>query len=98
MKLQYLRNVTTLKQFTEKCTDCRMCINVCPHNVFEEKEKKVRIAQKDNCMECGACMKNCAYGALFVKSGVGCASAVIYGKLKKTEPVCSCSKNESSCC
>ncbi len=98
MKLQYLKDIVTLKLYTEKCTSCRMCIDVCPHNVFEVINKKVRITRKDNCMECGACVNNCAYDALYVKTGVGCAFAVIFGKLNNTEPSCDCSKEESSCC
>ncbi len=98
MKLKYLKNVVTLKKFQEKCTGCKMCLYVCPQNVFELNDKKVIIARKDDCMECGACTKNCAYDALYVKSGVGCASAIIYGKLNNTEPNCDCSKTDSACC
>jgi ferredoxin len=28
-------------------------------------------------MECGACMKNCAFNAIQVETGVGCAAALI---------------------
>ncbi|MCK5737482.1 MAG: hypothetical protein KAH21_13440 [Spirochaetaceae bacterium] len=51
-------------------------------------------------MECGACKRNCPVGALAVREGVGCASAIIIGSLKGTEPQCGCSgENDSrSCC
>ncbi len=73
----YLREVTTLKLSAGKCTGCGMCTTVCPHHVFVVEEKKARIIDLDACMECGACAKNCAVGAIFVRSGVGCASMFI---------------------
>ncbi|NVO01138.1 MAG: 4Fe-4S binding protein [Bacteroidetes bacterium] len=94
--LQYLKNVVTLELEKEKCSGCMMCINVCPHNVFEFREKKAHILNKDYCMECGACAKNCETGAINVKSGVGCAAGIINGILRGTEPSCDCSG--SSCC
>ena len=94
--LQYIRNVVTLELDNEKCTGCLMCINVCPHNVFVFLEKKARILNKDYCMECGACAKNCKSQAISVKSGVGCAAGIINGMLRGTEASCDCSG--SSCC
>ena len=75
-----------------------MCIEVCPHGVFELTGDKARIIDRDSCMECGACAKNCAFGAIEVKPGVGCAAAVISGMLKGTEPACGCSEDGSSGC
>ena len=72
--LKYLKNVTTLKLDKKKCTGCKMCINVCPHNVFDFVDKKAEIRDIDACMECGACAMNCKDEALSVKSGVGCAA------------------------
>jgi len=51
---KYLKNVSTLKLDTDKCTGCRLCILVCPHAVFEMKNKKAAIRDLDACMECGA--------------------------------------------
>jgi len=87
----YLKNVVTLQLDREKCTGCRMCIAVCPHEVFEIIEKKAVITNQDRCMECGACMRNCPEGVINVNAGVGCATAVINGFLKGTKPECSCS-------
>jgi Fe-S-cluster-containing hydrogenase component 2 len=39
MKHKYLKNVVTLKLIQEKCIGCEMCLNVCPHGVFELKVK-----------------------------------------------------------
>jgi len=48
------------------------------------------MADRDACMECGACARNCPTGALSVKAGVGCAAAIIVGALRGTEPTCGC--------
>lgn len=96
--LVYLKDVVTLELDAEKCTGCRMCTRVCPHEVFAIAEKKAVIVRKDYCMECGACAKNCPEGAITVKSGVGCAAGIINGILKGTEPSCDCSGSGGSCC
>ncbi|MFH1368966.1 MAG: 4Fe-4S binding protein [Elusimicrobiota bacterium] len=41
------------------------------------EEKKAVMTDKDLCMECGACKRNCPSGAIKVQAGVGCAAAVI---------------------
>ncbi|HWT76369.1 MAG TPA: mercury methylation ferredoxin HgcB [Mobilitalea sp.] len=98
MKHKYLKNVVTLKLYTEKCTGCGTCTDVCPHDVFEMVNKKVVIINRDSCIECGACVKNCPFHALEVNPGVGCASAIIRGWLTGSEPSCDCSDNSSGCC
>lgn len=95
--MTYLKNTVSLQFFPERCTGCGMCIEVCPHAVFKMKDKKVNVDDLDRCMECGACAKNCEFGALSVNAGVGCAAAVINGILRGTEPNCDCSES-SSCC
>lgn len=97
-RLLYLENVVTLELNKEKCNGCRMCIKVCPHEVFELSNNKVHIIDRNFCMECGACALNCPTGAINVKAGVGCAAAVISGMLKNTEPTCGCSTEKTSCC
>lgn len=96
MRLRYLNNVATLRLDAEKCVGCGMCVNVCPHQVFEIHEGKAEIADLDGCMECGACLKNCAFSAISVSPGVGCASAIIRGFLTGSDPTCGCSGGE--CC
>ena len=94
----YLKDVVTLELDQQKCTGCKMCIIVCPHEVFSIKDKKAYINKKDHCMECGACEKNCPEGAIYVKSGVGCAAGIINGILRGTEPSCDCGTSNSNCC
>jgi len=96
--MTYLKNITTLQIFAEKCTGCGRCVEVCPHAVFKIENRKVLIVCKDRCMECGACEKNCDYGAITVKAGVGCAAAVINGMIRGTEPDCDCSGSKGTCC
>lgn len=98
MKNKYLKNVVSLKLDTEKCKGCGMCANVCPHGVFAMEMEKAAITDRDACMECGACEKNCPFAAIEVKTGVGCASAVINGLLTGTEPTCGCSDSGGGCC
>jgi NAD-dependent dihydropyrimidine dehydrogenase PreA subunit len=97
--MRYLKNTTSLIFYLDKCTGCKLCIDVCPHNVFGLDGKKVRIQEKDLCMECGACALNCDFDAIYVEKGVGCAAALINSIVKGGEISCDCSKdNESSCC
>ena len=96
MALKYLKNVTTLSLNMEKCNGCGKCTEVCPHGVFDVQEKKARIAQKDLCMECGACALNCPVEAIKVNAGVGCAAAITKSLLTGGEPSCGCS--DSGCC
>ena len=71
MGLTYLRNVTTLTLSADTCNGCQTCTQVCPHQVFKMAHKKARIENKEACMECGACAKNCPTSAIAVRSGVG---------------------------
>ena len=98
MKHKYLKNVVTLKLYTDKCTGCARCIEVCPHNVFELKDKKIVIINRDSCIECGACVKNCPFNAVEVNPGVGCAAAILNGWLTGSEPSCDCSSDSGGCC
>ncbi|SCZ10122.1 mercury methylation ferredoxin HgcB [Alkaliphilus peptidifermentans] len=71
MAIAYIKNVAQIKLDREKCIGCRMCLNVCPHTVFEMQEGKAKFKNKDACIECGACDRNCPVEAIEVKSGVG---------------------------
>ena len=96
--MKYLKNKVSLGLNHEKCIGCSVCVEVCPHGVFGIKNKKAFIIDKDACMECSACQMNCAFDAISVNSGVGCAQAVYYGLIHNTEPSCDCSKSNDSCC
>jgi NAD-dependent dihydropyrimidine dehydrogenase PreA subunit len=85
----YLEN--TLKLDFEACTGCAMCVTVCPHHVFAVNDHKAQIINSTECMECGACMVNCPFGAIQVHSGVGCAAAMINAAITgKKEATCGC--------
>ncbi|MFH1319696.1 MAG: mercury methylation ferredoxin HgcB [Bacteroidota bacterium] len=94
--LIYIKDVVTLKLDVDKCIGCELCVIVCPHEVYEMKEKKAEIINRDACMECGACALNCIVEAIEVNSGVGCATAVILGAINSTEPTCGCASTD--CC
>jgi ferredoxin len=99
--MTYLKNVATIKVDKEKCTGCEMCMDVCPRGVLAMCEGKADIIGRNECIECGACQKNCAFGAITVTSGVGCAQALFNALITGGEPVCDCekgSKTKSACC
>jgi NAD-dependent dihydropyrimidine dehydrogenase PreA subunit len=89
-QLTYLRNVVSLNLDGEKCVGCGTCLSVCPHAVLSLTNGRVEIRDRDACMECGACTQNCPVKAIQVRSGVGCAAAVINSLLGR--------KNASCCC
>ena len=94
--MKYISGVVTLKLDTDKCIGCGRCTDVCPHAVFVLDCRKARIVDRDACMECGACALNCPVEAVAVQSGEGCATAILVGAIRGTEPTCDCSGN--SCC
>ena len=96
--LRYLPGVVTLQLDPAKCNGCKVCVEVCPHAVFVVENKIARIVDRDVCMECGACARNCEPGAITVDSGVGCAAAIIYGALTNREPTCVYESTSSDCC
>jgi ferredoxin len=66
-----------------------MCVEVCPHAIFSIEDKIARITDRDLCMECGACAKNCPFGAITVRPGVGCAWAILISEIRGREvPSC----------
>ncbi len=97
--MKYLANVTTLNYTSEKCAGCGRCVEVCPQGVFEMRDKRAAVTDKDLCMECGACARNCEFCAITVNSGVGCAAAIINSIVSGGPPSCGCSGTTSgSCC
>lgn len=90
-QLMYLRNVVTLQLNETRCIGCAMCIDVCPHAVFQLHDKRATIVHRDSCMECGACAQNCPTSAISVHAGIGCVTAIIKSAIRGTEPTCECS-------
>ena len=99
--LRYIEDVVTLKLDREKCTGCRVCLDVCPHGVFRiAEDRRAEIVDLGACMECGACQKNCAWNAIDLKPGVGCATAIINSWITGNPPSCGCSDDGDGggCC
>lgn len=78
-QFRHLDGVATLRFHEKKCVGCGLCESVCPQRVFLVDDRKARVLDRDLCTECGACAKNCAAGALVVRSGAGCATEVLWG-------------------
>lgn len=89
MKFRYLKNVVTLELDSTKCKGCGVCIEVCPQQVFTLSGKRSNIQDRDACLECGACARNCIREAITVRAGVGCAYAILMSKLKRKGACCS---------
>jgi ferredoxin len=87
-QLTYLKDVVTLRLDQEKCMGCGMCLQVCPQAVLSQSNGKVDIVNRDACMECGACARNCPVEALSVRTGVGCANALIKSALGRKSACC----------
>lgn len=96
MRMEYLKDVVTLRLTPEKCVGCGRCVEVCPHAVFMVEDRKCRIVERDACMECGACARNCPVEALYVRNGVGCAAGMINAALGRKSGCCG--EDQASCC
>jgi NAD-dependent dihydropyrimidine dehydrogenase PreA subunit len=94
--MKYLSDVTTLRLFDERCTGCGMCAMVCPHGVLVMDNGIARIVDRDACMECSACLRNCPEEAITVQPGVGCAQAVINTALGRSSTCCDLGVHETS--
>jgi NAD-dependent dihydropyrimidine dehydrogenase PreA subunit len=97
--MKYLKNTATVVVDHSTCTGCGRCIEVCPRAVLALTHGKAKIVQRDRCIECGACRSNCAFHAIDVGAGVGCAAALIYARRTGEAPSCDCSDdNGGGCC
>jgi ferredoxin len=88
--LRYIDDVVTLRLEVARCNGCGLCVAVCPHAVFAIADGRAALADRDACIECGACTLNCVPGAISVGPGVGCAQAIIHGWLTGGDPSCDC--------
>ncbi|HKI87946.1 MAG TPA: HgcAB-like fusion protein [Draconibacterium sp.] len=56
-----------IQQDINKCTNCRICLMVCPKGVFyTDAEKNVRIENRMECFACNACVTQCPEDALYL--------------------------------
>ena len=90
MYLRYIEGVNSLVYDAKKCIGCRICTDVCPHQVLEMNDKKASLFDKDACIECGACAINCPVGAFTVRTGCGCATDVISKLMGNDDGCCGC--------
>jgi NAD-dependent dihydropyrimidine dehydrogenase PreA subunit len=90
--MRYLSNVTSLEYEAARCTGCGRCVEVCPHGVFSLNGRKAVLADKNLCMECGACSRNCEPQAIQVRPGVGCAWAILRSQWRKGKG------DQAACC
>ncbi len=50
-----------------RCIQCNLCVNVCPTNVFEQRDDQPpQIARQSDCQTCFICEVYCPVDALYV--------------------------------
>jgi len=52
------------------CINCGLCENICPTDVFRQKDGKVYIAYPDDCCHCMECLFICPNEAVVLVPGV----------------------------
>ncbi len=48
------------------CTSCKVCIDICPYEVFGDIDNKASVVNPENCIECGECIRNCDSKAIIL--------------------------------
>ncbi|MBE8540216.1 DNA-directed RNA polymerase subunit D [Geoglobus acetivorans] len=61
------RNLAKVKVIEEKCTGCGKCFEICPKNVFEEKDGKANVVNEYACSLCRDCIKVCEQDAIEIE-------------------------------
>lgn len=51
---------------SERCIGCKLCVKVCPTNVFDMVDNLPVIARQDDCQTCFMCEAYCPVDALYV--------------------------------
>lgn len=51
----------------EKCINCSICVDSCPHNVLEIVDDVARVIREKDCDGCGICAENCPNEAIEMK-------------------------------
>ena len=54
----------------DRCTNCNICVRVCPTNVFDVGLEQPVIARQQDCQTCFMCELYCPSDALFVAPDV----------------------------
>jgi len=49
----------------EKCTGCKLCVDVCPLEAISIENDKAKV-DKDTCTECGQCVDECPNEAISI--------------------------------
>lgn len=62
--MKYQAGLVTYKmlpivEVSKECDACKKCVDVCPKHVLEVKDKKLKIADPENCLECMECVEAC---------------------------------------
>ena len=58
-------NDGSVLQDIDKCSNCRICLMVCPKGVFGITDKnKIRVQRRRECFSCKACVSQCPEDAL----------------------------------
>jgi len=64
------------------CRGDASCVLVCPRNCFEIVDNLASIPNKHRCVQCGACIVQCPFDALFFSSSTGIIPAETIRKTK----------------
>ncbi len=57
----------SVKISSQKCENCKSCLEACPKSVFAEKSGKVSVVHEEQCSLCMRCVDVCATEAVSVK-------------------------------
>jgi NAD-dependent dihydropyrimidine dehydrogenase PreA subunit len=51
-----------------RCNDCRICMEICPCDVFrsEPETGRIRITYREDCQTCFSCELDCPEAAIYV--------------------------------
>jgi len=63
------KETLTFEFFADKCTDCRLCVDLCPYGARRLEDKEMSLDQ-ERCRYCGLCASVCPTGALGVAGGL----------------------------
>jgi len=52
----------------KKCNLCKKCVDACPKNILEIKDKKLVVTDIEKCITCESCMEICENNAIIARS------------------------------